>query len=71
MIKTSDWSFELDSILYLLGKTVLNEEHRYHGILGDLLTLCEESLNILAPSKPMESAGMGYARRFTDVEIYV
>ncbi|KAI9643856.1 hypothetical protein NHQ30_007207 [Ciborinia camelliae] len=71
MIQTADWSIDLDSILELLGKTVLNEEHRYHGILRRLWTLREETLNLLAPSSLVESAYMGCASRFTEVEVDV
>ncbi|QSZ32962.1 hypothetical protein DSL72_002545 [Monilinia vaccinii-corymbosi] len=69
IVKTEDWSIDLDSVLELLGKTVLNEEHRYHGVLRHLWTLRQETINLLDISTLMESVCIGCASRFTDVEI--
>ncbi|KAA8564869.1 hypothetical protein MFRU_008g02880 [Monilinia fructicola] len=69
IIKTANWSIDLDTILELLGKTFLNEEHRYYGVLGQLWTLREETIKLLGPVSIMESACIGCVGRFTSVKI--
>ncbi|KAB8290814.1 hypothetical protein EYC80_008451 [Monilinia laxa] len=69
IIKTANWSIDLDSILELLGKTFLNEEHRYYGVLAHLWTLREETINLLNPVSIMESACIGCGGRYTAIKI--
>jgi hypothetical protein len=69
ILKTRDFSFDLDAVMEFLGKAVLNDQHRYYALLRRLLPLRDESPHGLPPSPIIQSAYSGGENRYTDVEV--
>lgn len=69
VLRTRDYSFDLDAVIELLGKHTLNDEHRYYALLRRLWPLRDEALGGYPPSTIMEIAYIGGENRYTDVEV--
>lgn len=69
ILKTRDYSFDLDEILELLAKTIINDEHRYYNIFLRLVHLREESVHGFPACSLLESAFWACENRYTNVDV--
>lgn len=69
VLKTRDLSFDLDDVIQLLGKTILNDQHRYYRLFERLVHLRDESVHGFPPYSLIEGAYWAGVNRFTDVAV--
>jgi len=69
VIKTRDWEIDLDEIIELLVRTVINDQHRYYRIAIRLAHLREESVHGVPPCSLLESAYKACENRSTNIDL--
>jgi hypothetical protein len=69
ILKTRDFTFDLDTVIGFLGRTVLNDQSRYYALAYRLLHLRDGSLEGYPPTSVMENAYLGGENRYTNVEV--
>jgi len=69
VLKTRDWSFDLDEILEFLAKNSTNHGNRWYPIFERLVHLRDETAHGLPSSTLLESAYWAGEHRHTDVDL--
>ena len=67
IIKTRDWTFDLDEILEFLARACINDEHRYYRLFLRLMHLRDESVHGFPLDSPLQNAYWACENRYTDV----